>query len=264
MGSTVISGNIYSTMDYSKFKRLEGNRSVNNNRKAKVRRSIEQNGYIQSPACVNEKFEVIDGQCRIDVLTEKGMPIEYYIVPGAGIKECVAMNIYGTKWTLMDYISSYAEQGNENYIRFLNLLTVFKGCTMSAVYFATKGTDKSSTAIMNESLTVTDEEYAKGNELLLRYINFLPALKKIKGNKGNCEKALLFILGCENVDDKKLLNKVNDTDIPSIGTTIDALKIFSEIYNYRSRQVLVAWDNDFENYMRGKFAWYEAKWGNRK
>ena len=88
-------------------------------------------------------------------------------------------------------------------------------------------------------------------------------MKKIKGKKDNAEKALLFILGCDNVDTGKLLNRLNDSDIPSIGTTTEALRIFSEIYNYRSRSVLVAWDNDFENYMRKKFAWYEAKWGNR-
>ena len=259
----VVCGNIYSTMDYSEFKRLEGNRAVLNNRKSKVRSSIERNGYIQSPLGVNGPMEIIDGQARFEVLKEKDMPIEYYIVPGAGIAECVAMNIYGTKWGLTDYINSYAEQGNENYKRFKNLLTVYKGCSMSAVYFATKGTDKSNTAIMNGTFVVTEEEENRANELLPKYIKFLPAMKKIKGKKDNAEKALLFILGCDNVDTGKLLNRLNDSDIPSIGTTTEALRIFSEIYNYRSRSVLVAWDNDFENYMRKKFAWYEAKWGNR-
>lgn len=259
----VICGNIYSTMDYSAFKRLEGNRAVLNNRKSKVRKSIEQNGYIQSPLCVNDHMEIIDGQARFEVLKEKDMPIEYYIVPGAGIAECVAMNIYGTKWGLMDYINSYAEQGNENYIRFKNLLTVFNGCNLGAVHFATKGTDKSNTAIMAGSFVVTEEEEKRASELLPKYIRFLPVLKKIKGKRNNADKALLFILGCENVDAAKLLKKLTESEIPSIGTTSEALATFSEIYNYCSRGVRVAWDNDFENYMRNKFAWYEAKWGNR-
>ena len=135
---------------------------------------------------------------------------------------------------------------------------------MSAVYFATKGTDKSNTTVMNGALVVTEKEEERANELLSKYIKFLPAMKKIRGKKDNAEKALLFILGCENVDAAKLLKKLTDSDIPSIGTTSEALATFSEIYNYCSRSVRVAWDNDFENYMRNKFAWYEAKWGNRE
>ena len=149
----VVCGNIYSTMDYSAFKRLEGNRAVLNNRKSKVRRSIEQNGYIQSPLCVNEHMEIIDGQARFEVLKEKDMPIEYYIVPGAGIAECIAMNVYGTKWGLMDYVNSYAEQGNENYIRFRNLITVFSGCRLDTIYFAAKGVKTSGQIIMNGAST---------------------------------------------------------------------------------------------------------------
>ena len=258
-----VSGNIFSTMDYSVFKRLEGNRPVLNGRKAKVRKSIEQNGYIRSPLCVNEHMQIIDGQARFEVLKEKNMPVEYYIVPGAGIHECVAMNIYGSKWTLKDYVDSYAEQGNENYIRFKNIMTAFGECSISALYFATKGTDKSSTNLMNGSFEVTNAEEKRAVDLLKKYTNFLPIIKKIKGNRRNAEKALLFILGCGNVDVVKLLNRLNDSDIPSVGTTADALRTFSEIYNYRSRSVLVAWDNDYENYMRNKFSWYETKWGQR-
>ena len=163
----------------------------------------------------------------------------------------------------MDYVNSYAEQGNENYIRFRNLITVFSGCRLDTIYFAAKGVKTSGQSIMNGALVVTEQEEERANTLLVQYIKFLPALKKVKGNRNNAERALLFVLGCDNVDVGKLLNRLNDSDIPSVGTTTDALRYFSEIYNYRSRTVLVAWDNDFENYMRGKYGWYEAKWGNR-
>lgn len=261
---TFVNGNIYSTMDYSMFKKLEGNRAVDASRKAKIRRSIEQNGYIPCPVAINEKNETIDGQCRVEVLMEKGLPIDYYIIPGAGIKECIAMNIYGTKWKMKDYIASYAEQGDRSYMKLNALMDIYKGVRLGTICFAAKGTDAPTTTIMNGTLEITDEEYSRANDLLAKFIQFLPTVKRIKGNRDNAEKAIMFILGCENVNFDTFRNRLESWDIPSIGQTTEALRIFSEAYNYRSRQSHVAWDVDYANFMRNKFAWYENKWGNRE
>lgn len=108
-------GIIYETQDYSMFKHLEGNRTDAVARGAKIIKSIRENGYILSPIAINENAEVIDGQGRLYALECEALPVHYYVVPGAGIDECIAMNIYGTKWKMNDYIESYASRGKQPY-----------------------------------------------------------------------------------------------------------------------------------------------------
>lgn len=108
---------VYEEKDYSKFKRLENNRDVTESRKEKLKASISS-GEILNPIIVNEKMEIIDGQGRYEAKKELGLPIQYIISKGAGIEECQKMNRYNTKWSIVDYIYSYARAGNPNYIKF--------------------------------------------------------------------------------------------------------------------------------------------------
>ena len=96
------------TNDYDMFKRLEGNRSVTELRVKKISNSIKTVGYVMNPIIVNERFEVIDGQGRLEVLRRLELPVYYIVVNGIGRKECIAMNINQTNWSLYDYIQSYA------------------------------------------------------------------------------------------------------------------------------------------------------------
>ena len=119
-----IIGEIFSTMDYDKFKRLDGNRDVKNAKK--IVNSINDVGYILSPILVNEFFEVIDGQNRLDALKELGLPVLYIVQPGIGIKECMALNINQTNWNTEQFIISFATRGDESYIRLYDLVKTFK------------------------------------------------------------------------------------------------------------------------------------------
>lgn len=95
-------GQIYQTTDYSKFKRLKGNRDVKNAKK--IVDSINDVGYVLSPILVNEKMEVIDGQNRLDALVKLDMPVVYMMQEGIGRKECQALNINQTNWTTEQFI----------------------------------------------------------------------------------------------------------------------------------------------------------------
>jgi len=109
---------ILSTKDYNLFKKMVGNRPTQLFRVKKILKSIEKVGYITNPIIVNDKMEIIDGQARFEALKQLNLPIDYIIVNNAGIKECISMNTYNSNWKEMDYINSYANVGNINYIRF--------------------------------------------------------------------------------------------------------------------------------------------------
>ncbi len=266
MGTTknCVIGNIYRTTDYSLFKRLEGNRPILNARKNKVKASIQTNGYIMSPLCVNEHYQVVDGQARFEVEKELGLPVDYYIVPGAGINECITMNIYGTRWTVQDYIDSYAEQGMMGYIRFKGLQSEFPKCSHALIHFAAKGTTLCNRYISAGKLDVSTDECIKARDLLSEYQPFTSVVKKMKGSKINAAVGLVFIIGCGGVDLSRLLHKLEADQIPTIGRVTDALRIFSEVYNSRSKKACVSWDTDYLNFLKGKYPWYEGKYMNKE
>lgn len=106
---------VFVTKNYGQFSKLKGNRPTAASRVNKIIRSIQNVGYITNPIIVNEKFEIIDGQGRLEAMKKLNLPVEYIVEKGAGINECVAMNINQTNWTTLDYVKSYAEQGNKDY-----------------------------------------------------------------------------------------------------------------------------------------------------
>ena len=116
-------GKIYITDDYDKFKKLTGNRDVKGTKK--IVASIKSVGYVLSPILVNENFEVVDGQNRLEALKQLELPVPYIIQNGIGIEECRHLNIGQSNWNTTQFIRSYAESGNESYIRLLDLINDF-------------------------------------------------------------------------------------------------------------------------------------------
>lgn len=172
---------VYTTKDYSIFKRLVGNRDIPESRISKIVESIQTIGWVHNPIIVNEKMEVIDGQGRLTALQRLKMPVEYIIAEGAGNKECIYMNMNMVNWKLPDFIKSYAEQGNENYQRLLSLMERYANGNLdiisTAVYRLSKSKHKE---IKKGTLQLTEEQY-KAAIPRLEYIR--PILEEIDDKK---------------------------------------------------------------------------------
>ncbi len=97
-------GNIYKTMDYEKFKVLNGARIISNSIHAKLRKSIDE-AYLEKPIIVNENFEIIDGNNVFSVCQLNKLPVYYVIKVGYSIAESVRLNTVGSLWNLKDYMN---------------------------------------------------------------------------------------------------------------------------------------------------------------
>lgn len=115
---------IYRTKNYDLFKKLLGNRD--NKTEGKIIDSITKIGYVVSPAIVNENYEVIDGQNRIEAAKQLGEYVYFIIEPGLGIEQCRYLNIGQSNWGYEDYIVSYAKEGNPSYQRLRSLINSYK------------------------------------------------------------------------------------------------------------------------------------------
>ena len=110
---------IYCTKDYSMFKTQTGNRSKNNRHIAELIKSIKLENLLHAqPICVNEQFEIIDGQHRFQAAKEVGSHIYYYQVNGLGIKQTQRLNSNLKNWNADNFMHSFADNGIEAYIAY--------------------------------------------------------------------------------------------------------------------------------------------------
>ena len=112
-----VAGQVYKTLDYNVFKRIDGNRAINNKNYSKLINSMKEE-QLFIPILVNEKYEIIDGQHRFSAARELGLPIYYIVQEGYGINEVKKANMVGSNWTKADFLDMYITNGNEAYIQF--------------------------------------------------------------------------------------------------------------------------------------------------
>ena len=115
---------IHVTDEYDRFKKMLGNRDTKG--VAKIVESIQAIGQVKEPIIVNENYEIIDGQNRLEAYKQLSLPVYYMVLSGLDIQACRHLNIGQTNWGIDDWILSYAEGGNENYRRLASLMTSYK------------------------------------------------------------------------------------------------------------------------------------------
>ena len=229
--------NVYTTKDYSIFKRLVGNRDIPESRIAKIVDSIQTIGWVHNPIVVNEKMEVIDGQGRLTALQRLKMAVEYIIAPGAGTNECVYMNMNMVNWKLPDFIKSYAEQGNENYQRLLKLMEKYANGNLdiisTAVYRLSKSKHRD---IKAGTLQLTEEQY----EAAIPRLKFIKPLldnvneKKLPGSLVTLIQTAIYYYDYEEVDKKRLLYSIEKyiyNATPWV-SNLDCEREVENVYNY--------------------------------
>ena len=204
---------VYRTTNYAKFKRLIGNRNVTNSRVGIIKESIQKYGYISNPIICNEKMEVIDGQGRLQACTELGLPIEYRVVDGIGINECLAMNLKPTSWTVMDYCISYAERDNENYKRLVDLAKTTKFSPTLINSIVSGGNNmggRSGEKLRSGNFVLGEYDYLRIQDILSRLNTLRDVCKEIGGRTDSFYAATAWAMQLPNVDADRLVKVIRE------------------------------------------------------
>lgn len=100
------------TKDYSVFKQAK-NRNVNARKVARKKESIEKIN-LQQPIIVNKRFEVVDGQHRLEALKQLRLPVYYVVSRNWTTDEDTAtMNNTQDSWGTPDWADFRISQGNQ-------------------------------------------------------------------------------------------------------------------------------------------------------
>lgn len=126
-----IVNHVIETNDYQKFKKLIGNRIVNELHIKRLKQSFQKK-YLQSPIIVNENFEIIDGQHRFEAAVQLNLPVNYIMVDGYGLSEVQTLNTNAKNWRKIDYLSAYVDLGRSEYVKFQEFMEEFPELGLSS------------------------------------------------------------------------------------------------------------------------------------
>lgn len=246
--------NVYLSDDYEKFSRLIGNREIKRTRINKIKKNILEVGWLRNPILVNENYQIIDGQHRFEALKELGFPIEYVIDEGTSIQECQKLNMSQSNWTQIDYIKSYAENGNMDYVYLNDLIETYKGISINSISYAVCDiANASHSDISSGKFVCSEEQYKKAKQCLNYLIPLTPIFKKISGRVDYLQTGLVFIAKHEKNCDLERLSKKISTNYKKIAPPAEireALLSLEEIYNSNCRGDLMNFKNDYVQYAK--------------
>ena len=246
---------VYRTTDYNLFKALDGNRAVKDGRVKRIKESIGKVGYIKNPIIVNEKFEVVDGQGRLEAFKQLKLPVEFIIAEGIGIEECRSMNIYQTNWNIKDYINSYANLGNDAYVYLKDLIKRYDFISQKAVSFALCSDPKTNNNnyISNGMFEATEASYNAAIECLEFIRECEPYILKIDGRIEFIEIALVFIyFNCPEADVEKIKYSFKNrySMVNPIATQDQAFVELENLYNFRNKKKYAAFAVPYREWLR--------------
>lgn len=228
---------VWVTNDYGLFKTLNGNRDIAFARVDKIAKSIKNIGYRPQPILVNGNMEIIDGQGRFQALKNMGLPILYIIDKNAGIKECISMNIYQEKWNVMDYVKSYAEQGNNDYILLYEMIKQFPKLHLRVIVPVCTGNYGSDGF---DILKKGRFKVGRDKKEIVKILEYLMQFYPYEKYMSNFDRAAkVFLLAYEHPEiDKDAMLKAVETRFQKItpyNSIEEAVKTFGDIYNYKRR-----------------------------
>lgn len=119
------SNQVHTTQDYSMFKSIDGNRNKNLLHLNRLKKSMEEN-YLFTVIIVNEKYEIIDGQHRFQVIKELGLPLHYLVCKGYGLREVHILNQNSKTWNSDDYMEGYCRLGYKDYLIYKEFKNKYK------------------------------------------------------------------------------------------------------------------------------------------
>jgi hypothetical protein len=224
---------IFSTKNYSLFKKLNGNRLVDPKHVSRIVESMKEQ-MLPTFIEVNEKYEVIDGQNRLEALRQLNLPVHYIKHNGAGLKEAQRHNQIKKKWGYNDILQSHIANGNESYLFVQYLMNKYNLSLGNVLVACDKGNhgQHAMYKFVHGTLQVNNK---KEIEDLVEKTLRIDSIVKI--NRKVMWSACLKCVTCNEFDVDTFIQKLHylkDHFTPQVKVS-QQIEQIEEIYNYRNR-----------------------------
>lgn len=224
---------VYKTTDYFLFKSIDGNRNKNLLHINRLKKSMSQN-YLFTVIIVNEKYEIIDGQHRFEVIKELKLPLYYIICEGYGLNEVHILNQNSKTWNADDYLTGYCNLGYEDYIKYRDFKNMYKlghNETMAIL----SGAQVSSHIDKFYTGQFKIEDFEKSCSIVDKLLLIEPYYNGIR--RRSFVYAFIQLLKNDNFEFTEFIQKLKQqpTAMVDCTTTTQYVSLVEEIYNYRRK-----------------------------
>jgi len=224
---------IHTTTDYSMFRNIDGNRKKNLQHINRLEQSIKER-YLFTVITVNEKYEIIDGQHRFEVLSKLGLPINYVVCDGYGLAEVHRMNTNSKNWSADDYMNAYVDLGYKEYIAYKQFKTKYSIThSVARALLGHRNGDNIANVFNSGNFKAKSYEIAVQDIKRIRLIK--PYYSGI--NRRSFIYAMITLFRRKNFDFKQFLSKVKiqPTALVDCPSTTAYVALIEKIYNYRRK-----------------------------
>lgn len=228
-----------SSKDYGMFDRSKENRPVELGNRRILRSSMELHGWVKAyPMHVtrgaNNRLVIIDGQHRFEIAKELGIPV--WFVETENHVDVAMINNAQRKWAYRDYAGSFAQRGNQEYIKLLEFADRHQIPVLSAV-----------TMLSGTSSSNKDDAYKSGTWKISstgfadRVVIIFNEIKKF--NKAVCKENLITSIStCCRVygfQDARMIQAVNrcPEKLMTYSTSSALVEMLEDIYNFGRRDI---------------------------
>lgn len=225
-----------STKDYNKFKFLEQNRPIDKAHVRHLANSIGIRNMMEKfPIVVNKKFEILDGQHRLEACKFLNIPVFYRVDDDIETDDIIQLNV-NRKWTLDDYFNFYVKKGVQDFVdlnRWMQKTDIGLRVAMGVLGLRTttklRDFRNGKLDFKQEGDPVDYETINESIEIMKKHNGYQNFVKSTK-----FWKAMLFLIRMPDFNKEhwfKNLNKMASRVEPLI-TVREYLKSFIAIYNY--------------------------------
>ena len=200
---------VFSTMNYEIFSSLDGNRIVNPLHVKKIADSMKIK-VLFIPIIVNEEFQVIDGQHRLEARKKLGLEVPYIICPNYDLEDVHRANSNHKTWNNLDFLKGYAEAGLDSYKFLLEIYESFneKLSITNILRLCSPMDTKFKNSIFKEGLFLIQEENKKFYKKITKdYYNFSSLIKHSTTFNHCLTDAYRKIYSIEGFDPERLIEK---------------------------------------------------------
>jgi len=237
---TEVTEMIKTTTDYSQFSMMDQNRDVDmDNRRVKnLAKSMQQYGWLDAfPMMVKKiggKMIVIDGQHRLAVAREYGIPAKY-VIENKDI-DVAQLNDTSHAWTVDDFVKRYAKEGVADYVSLIAFSDHY-GISVNMAAGLMNNTSSPGNVIhrvKNGTFKITSRPMATS---IAECYQRLCAANKAFG-KANALKVLFACFQVSYFDPDRLVNgaRKRSSEIKSITKIELFFDMFEDIYNFGRKE----------------------------
>lgn len=225
---------VHTTTDYFLFKPIEGNRNKNLLHINRLKKSMSET-YLFTVIIVNEKYEIIDGQHRFDVIQELKLPLNYIVCNGYGLNEVHILNQNSKTWTSDDYLDGYCKLGYKDYLKYREFKELY-GIGHYECMWLLNGSQLSNPTQVFFTGDFKIKNYNEACKIIEKIMLVEPYYEEWK--RRSFILAMLQLFKNPNFELTEFLQKLKlqPTALSNCSTTNQYVSLIEEIYNYRRRE----------------------------